>query len=112
MGMSLTPCSVPLRYSAKGAVVKKIPLLNKNFVHFINNIFWNMGFKTETHAEKVIPNIHIISIMPIKLIISFILIILIMLNYITYTHYTHCADYIDYTNYTHYFAGSYGSRNC
>jgi hypothetical protein len=39
-----------------------------------------MGFKTETQAEKVIPNIHIISIMPIKSIISFILIILIMLN--------------------------------
>jgi hypothetical protein len=50
MGMSLTPCSVPLRYSAKGAVVKKIPLLNKNFVHFIDDIFWNMGFKTETQA--------------------------------------------------------------
>jgi len=73
MGMSLTPCSVPLRYSARGAVVKKIPLLNKNFVHFIDDIFWNMGFKTETQAA-------IIAIMPIKLIIAFILIILIMLN--------------------------------
>mmetsp|Transcript_35176 Transcript_35176/g.73671 ORF Transcript_35176/g.73671 Transcript_35176/m.73671 type:complete len:98 (+) Transcript_35176:305-598(+) len=27
--------------------------LNKNIVHLIDNIFWNMGFKTETRAEKV-----------------------------------------------------------
>ena len=75
--MSLTPCSVRLRYSAKGAVVKKIPLLNKNFVHFINNIFWNMGFKTETQAEKDIPNIHNYAN---------------QINYIIYTHYTDYAE--------------------
>ena len=40
-------------YNAKGAVVKQIFLLNKNIVHLIDDIFWHLGFKTETQAEKV-----------------------------------------------------------
>ncbi len=37
-------------------------MLNKNIVHLIDDIFWNMGFKTETHADKVMHIIPIISI--------------------------------------------------
>ncbi len=46
-------------------------ILNKNIVHLIDDIFWNMGFKTETQAEKVIICINFI--MLIMLIISIIL---------------------------------------
>jgi hypothetical protein len=28
-------------------------ILNENTVHFIDNIFRNIGFKTETHAERL-----------------------------------------------------------
>ena len=42
MGMSLTPCSARLRYSEKEAFVKKIPLLNKKIVHFVDNVSWDM----------------------------------------------------------------------
>jgi hypothetical protein len=52
-------------YSVKGAAVKKIFLLNKKIVHLIDDIFWNMGFKTETQAEKVILIIPIIRIIDI-----------------------------------------------
>ena len=41
--------------SSKGTVVKKISMLNKNLVHLIDDIFWTMGFKTETQANKVVP---------------------------------------------------------
>jgi hypothetical protein len=41
-------------YSVKGTVVKKIFILNKNIVHLIDDMFWYMGFKTESQAEKVI----------------------------------------------------------
>ena len=41
--------------SSKGTVVKKISMLNKNLVHLIDDIFWTMGFKTETQAKKVVP---------------------------------------------------------
>ena len=53
-------------------------MLNKNIVHLIDDIFWNMGFKTETQADKVmliISIIRILSIMCIILIISLIRII-------------------------------------
>jgi hypothetical protein len=32
-------------------------LVNKNIVNLIDDIFWNMGFKTEIDAEKVISRI-------------------------------------------------------
>jgi hypothetical protein len=32
-------------------------LVNKNIVNLIDDIFWKMGFKTETDAEKVIISI-------------------------------------------------------
>ena len=49
--------------------MKKIFMLNKNIVHLIDDIFWNMGFKTETQADKVM---HIIPIARILSIISII----------------------------------------
>ena len=67
--MSLTSCLFRRRYSAKGTVVKKISLINKSLIHLIDDIFWNLGFKNETQAEKVIV---IIRIIPIIYIISII----------------------------------------
>ena len=59
-------------------------LVNKNIVNLIDDIFWKMGFKTETDAEKVI-----IRIISLKL------------------------DYTDYTNYIFVpVVGSPGSWNC
>ena len=58
--LAVTLCSFDLRYSSKGSIVKKMPILNKNIVHLVDDMFWNMGFKTETHAEKVVSIIHII----------------------------------------------------
>ena len=49
--------------------MKKIFMLNKNIVHLIDDIFWNMGFKTETQADKVV---HIMHIIPIICIISIV----------------------------------------
>ena len=64
-------------------------LVNKNIVNLIDDIFWKMGFKTETDAEKVI--IRIISL---------------KLDYTDYTNYiiiiriiSLICDYTDYTNY-------------
>ena len=56
----------------------RISLINKKFIHLTNNIFWNMGFKNETQAEKVIVIIRIIPIIYIIRIICIILIISIM----------------------------------
>ena len=52
--------------SSKGTIVKKMPILNKNIVHLVDDMFWNMGFKTEKQSELVISIIHIISIIFIK----------------------------------------------
>jgi hypothetical protein len=80
VGMSLTSCLFRRRHSAKGTVVKKIPLFNKNMIHLIYDIFWNSGFKNEpeTQAEKVIVIIHIILITNIILLIRIILILSIL----------------------------------
>ncbi len=77
-GMSLTSCLFRRRYSAKGTVVKKISLINKSLIHLIDDIFWDLGFKNETQAEKVIVIIRIILITYIIRIICIILIISIM----------------------------------
>ena len=56
-------------------------MINKGLFHLIDNIFWNVGFKNETHAEKVtmlIRIIHIISTIRIKQFMSIILIISII----------------------------------
>ena len=37
-----------------GLFVKKVHVLNKNIVHLIDDIFWNCGFKTESHGDQVI----------------------------------------------------------
>ncbi len=74
----MTSCLFRRRYSAKGTVVKKISLINKSLIHLIDDIFWNLGFKNETQAEKVIVIICIILIIYIIRIICSILIISIM----------------------------------
>ncbi len=52
-------------------------ILNKNTVNLIDDIFWNMGFKTETQAEKVIIHIMFITfIIHLKFIILIISVIL------------------------------------
>ncbi len=63
------------RYSAIGLKSRKVFMLNKNIVHLIDDISWNMGFKTETQADKVM---HIISIIRIISIMRIICIISIM----------------------------------
>ncbi len=65
--------------SVKGTVVKQILILNKNIVHLIDDMFWYMGFKTESQAEKVILIIHFITIIPLITIITLIRIICIQL---------------------------------
>jgi hypothetical protein len=57
------------RYSAIGLISRKVFMLNKNIVHLIDDIFWNMGFKTETQADKVMHIISIIRIISIMCII-------------------------------------------
>ena len=44
-------------------------MLNKNIVPLIDDIFWNMGFKTETQASKIM---HVIPIARLISIISII----------------------------------------
>ncbi len=53
-------------------------LLSRNLIHLIDDIFWDLRFKNETRAEKVIVIIHIIHMISIILIIPIILIISIM----------------------------------
>ncbi len=55
----LTFCLFRHTNSAKGAVIRKISVINKNLFHLIDDIFWNLGFTNETHAEKVIRLIRI-----------------------------------------------------
>jgi hypothetical protein len=74
----LAACLFRRRHSAMGTVVKKIPLFNKNMIHLIDDIFWNLGFKNETKAKKVIVIIRIILIIYSILLILLILIISIM----------------------------------
>ena len=77
----LTSCLCFHRYSSKGTVVKKVSLINKGLFHLIDDIFWNLGFKNETHADKVtmlIRIIRIISAIRIKRFMSIILIISII----------------------------------
>ena len=71
----LTSCLCFHRYSSKGTVVKKVSLINKGLFHLIDDIFWNLGFKNETHADKVTMLIRIICIICIICIIRIICII-------------------------------------
>ncbi len=50
-------------------------MLNKNIVYLVDDIFWNMGFKTETQANKVILYLLNALLQSIILIMSIILII-------------------------------------
>jgi hypothetical protein len=49
-----TSCLFRRRHPAKGTIVKKVPLFNKNMIYLIDEIFWNLGLKNETQVEKVI----------------------------------------------------------
>ncbi len=71
----ITFCLFISRYAQaiKVTVVMKISLINKNLNHLVNNIFWDMGFKNDTQAEKVIIIIHNILIISIQSIITFVL---------------------------------------
>ncbi len=69
-------------YSVKGTVVKKIFILNKNIVHLINDMFWYLGFKTKSQAEKVILIIHFILFIPFITVITLIRIICIIARYV------------------------------
>ena len=83
--MCLTNFTFYFSYSVKGTVAKKIFMLNQNIVHLIDDIFWNMGFKTETQAEKVQYNmliIYIISIISVMRIMHIILIIFIICRFV------------------------------
>ena len=55
-------------------------MINKGLFHLIDDIFWNLGFKNETHADKVTMLIRIIIriIICIKRIIRIILFIRFM----------------------------------
>ena len=53
-GASMTLCFIHLiRLDMHGLFVKKVYVLNKGIVHLIDDIFWNCGFKTESHGEQV-----------------------------------------------------------
>ncbi len=77
ISMCLTDC-IYFSYPVKGAVVEKIFKLNKYIVHLIYDIFWNMGFKTETQTDKVVHIRPITCIVAIVAIIPIIPIILIL----------------------------------
>ncbi len=68
-------------YSVKGTVVKQIFILNKNIVHLIDDMFWYMGIKTESQAEKVILIIHFILFKPFITVTTLIRIICIIARY-------------------------------
>ena len=76
VGMSLTSCLFRHRHPAKKTIVRKFPLFNNNMKYLIDEIFWNLGFKNEAQAEKVIICIiliiYVISLIRIILIISII----------------------------------------
>ncbi len=74
--MSLTSCLFRHRHPAKGTIIKKIPLFNKNMIYLIDEIYWNLCFKNDTQAKKVI--IRIILIIYVILLKRIILIISIM----------------------------------
>jgi len=59
-------------YNVHGLILKKVFVLNKNIVHLIDDIFWNMGFKTETQdlLYELFVIISILSIMHLILIVS------------------------------------------
>ncbi len=40
-------------------------LLSRDLIYLIDDVFWNLSFKNETQAEKVIVNMHIIPIIHI-----------------------------------------------
>ncbi len=83
--------------SSTGEFVKKKYLLNKNIVHLIDDIFWNMPFKNPTAADRVI--------MCIMLIIFVMLIMhyyICYVDYVNYVAYVHYADYAYCGNYAYY----------
>ena len=53
-------------------------MINKSLFHLIDDIFWNLGFKNETHADKVTMLIRIIRIISAKRVKRFMSIIQII----------------------------------
>jgi hypothetical protein len=80
----LTYCLFCRRYSAKGTVVRKISVINKGLFHMIDDIFWNLGFKNETQADKVMMMIHIMCIIRLMCIIPLIHIFVLYVLYWLY----------------------------
>ena len=73
--------------SSTDEFVKKEYILNKNIVHLIEDIFWNMPFKNQTHADRVITFIiFIMLIMSIMVIIN---------DYAYYSAYAYYGNYAD-----------------
>jgi hypothetical protein len=101
--LAVTLCSFRLRYSTKGTIVKKMPILNKNIVHLVDDMFWNMGFKTEKQTEMVISVILIILIIRIILIISYYRCIILIIRIILIKSIIHIILIIS-------FSGAYGTR--
>ena len=81
ISMCLTKCLFCFICCVKGAAAKKnqVSMLNKNIAHLIDDIFWHMGFKTETQADKVINAYHAY-----------------------YTYYVHYINYAYHRNYSYY----------
>ena len=72
-------------FTETGKINKKIFMVNKNIVHLIDDVFWNMGFKTESQADKVY-SLHslysLFLIIHIMFIIYIILIIFIIFRFV------------------------------
>ncbi len=54
VGLCLSRFCCGASRSSTDEFVKKEYILNKNIVYLIDDIFWNMPFKTPTHADRVI----------------------------------------------------------
>ncbi len=73
--------------SSTDEFVKKECTLNKNIVHLIDDIFWNMPFKNPAQADRVI--MFIIFIMLIMRIME------IINDYVYYSAYAYNGNYAD-----------------
>ncbi len=83
LGLCLIPFMFLFQILCNGSVVKKMFMFNKHIVHLIDDIFWNMGFKTEAQTEKVIDIIRILRIIHIILFVTIILIIHIIFRFVS-----------------------------
>ena len=87
-----------------GLFVKKVHVLNKNIVHLIDDIFWNCGFKTDSHGDQVI--IVIIGLIVLFAIIGIYFYYWTYCNYLTYSVYCVYCNYCNYCAYCKLFTDS------